>query len=203
VSDIYPLNHPNGDGDWKQYMSAAVAQMLNTGAIGNAVSGEHVIHTPRRVVEMYEELFSGCFQSPSDALNTLFPSDSDEMIHVKEITFFSTCQHHLLPFYGRAFFAYIPNGKIVGLSKIPRLIDVYARRPQVQEELTSQIVDAFQRIVEPRGCALMMRAYHFCCMSRGVKQPTSYTETTALRGNFKEAAVKAEFLQSVASGWSI
>jgi len=180
--------------------------MLSAFVAADAVSPEHVDGTPDRYVKALNELFSGVEKTPEEALNTLFPADHcDTMVHVKEITFFSTCAHHVLPFFGKASFAYIPKDSIVGLSKIPRLVEVYARRPQVQEKLSTDIVHSFQDIVAPLGCGIMIRAYHLCCMSRGIKQPTSYTETTALSGVFKtDATVKSEFLTSANAGnWKI
>lgn len=157
---------------------------------------EHIEKTPQRFTSALAEMFIGTLEDPKEALSTMFMAYGmdDEMITVKEISFFSTCAHHILPFFGTVHFAYIPDTHIVGLSKIPRLVEVFARRPQVQEKLTTDIVDAFQKIVMPKGCAAMIRAYHMCCMSRGIQQPTSYTETTALRGIFKEGSTKNEFL---------
>lgn len=185
--------------EWKVNLHEGVRHALNHYSYLSGISEQHVAKTPERYVKALEELFIGCYLKPEDALETVFESDLDMMIHVKEIKFFSMCAHHLLPFFGLASFAYIPNGKIVGLSKIPRLVEVYARRPQVQEELSHQIVKNFNDIVEPLGCGIVIRAYHLCCMSRGIEQPTSFTETSELIGNFREQAVKDEFLRSVAS----
>lgn len=183
-----------------------IKQLLDECVKHGAVSQAHISNTPDRYVKALNEFFAGVEQTPEVALNTLFPAEVNEkeMIHSEDITFFSMCAHHLVPFFGKMHFAYIPNEHLVGLSKIPRLIEVYARRPQVQEKLTVDIVDAFQKIVKPEGCALMVRAYHMCCMSRGIKQPTSSTRTTALRGAFTKPDVKAEFLMSANSkDWKI
>lgn len=184
---------------WEGYMLDGIESML----AHYAPKDSHVETTPERVVKAYKEMFSGVRKDPRKALSTLFHSRAGGMLHVKEITFYSTCKHHLLPFFGTAFFAYIPVTQIVGLSKIPRLIEMYARRPQVQEDMSEEIVDAFQGIVQPMGCAIMTRAYHFCCMARGIRQPTSYTEYTALRGNFNQQTVKEEFLASVNSSSTV
>jgi GTP cyclohydrolase IA len=192
---------------WEGDLSRAIERMLsstNTG-IRQSIDSYHTEDTPTRVIDTYLEMFAGCNKKPQDALSTLFPSDNcKEMIHVKDIAFFSTCAHHHLIFFGQINFAYIPEDSIVGLSKIPRLVEVYAKRPQVQEKLGVDIVNAFQNIVIPHGCAIMIRAFHMCCASRGIKQPTSYTETTALRGVFAtDTSTKAEFLASCnAPKWS-
>lgn len=156
----------------------------------------HISDTPKRYTKALAEIFKGCYQTPEEALSTLFTSTFDQMIHVKDVEFFSMCAHHLLPFTGAVHFAYIPDTKIVGLSKIPRLIDVFACRPQIQEEMADQIVDSFQRIVNPKGCGVFIHATHFCCSARGIKKSCSM-ETTALRGCFKDASTKAEFLQAI------
>lgn len=190
---------------WKTLVEAGLQKLLNSDSYIDAIGKEHVERTPFRYTKALEEMFNGIHQDPKQALNTLFPAQAcNEMIHIKEITFFSNCAHHLVPFFGKMSFAYIPDEHIVGLSKVPRLVEVYARRPQVQENLTTNIVDAFQEIVKPKGCALMIRAYHMCCMARGIKQPTSYTETTAIRGIFTDPNVKAEWLMSAnASNWRV
>ncbi len=191
---------------WETLVEVGLSKMLDAAVLHEVISDAHVKDTPIRYTKAMDEIFDGINKNPEDALNTLFPVDNcEEMVHVKEITFFSTCAHHLIPFFGKMSFAYIPDKHIVGLSKIPRLVDVYARRPQVQEKLTTDIVDAFQRIVQPKGCALMIRGYHMCMMARGIKQPTSYTETTALRGVFKDnPSTKAEWLMSAnAENWRV
>lgn len=180
--------------------------LLSTDAFAKSIPYSHREKTPQRFAKGLMEMFAGVDQDPkTDALQTVFPDSGKEMICIKEISFFSMCAHHLIPFFGVAHFAYIPDGQIVGLSKIPRLVNVFARRPQVQEKLQTDILDAFQKIVEPAGCAIMIRAYHLCCMARGIKQPTSYTETTALRGVFEiDKSTKAEFLASCnAPKWSL
>ena len=160
---------------------------------------EHILRTPERVVKAYAELLSGVHQDPENLLRTSFAASScDEMVTVETIDFVSVCIHHLLPFYGQAYFAYIPKGRIVGLSKIPRMVDILAHRPQVQERLTNQIADLFQKVVEPLGCGVVIRAWHGCVACRGVLKPNIRMRTTALRGVFADkAGVKEEFLAGV------
>lgn len=159
---------------------------------------EHSAGTPDRVVRSFVELFSGVGVDPASVLKVGFNEASyNEMISVERISFVSVCHHHLLPFYGTVDFAYLPNKHIVGLSKIPRMIEILARRPQIQERLTQQIVDVFQENVKPLGCAAMIRAWHACAAIRGVRQPNIQMRTTALTGYFLEKpAVKAEFLMA-------
>jgi GTP cyclohydrolase I len=162
-------------------------------------SPNHVAETPKRVLAAFDEYFAGCQMKAADVLSTTFDNYSfDEMIFVNDIGFVSFCSHHLVPFFGKAHFAYIPNGKIVGLSKIPRLVEVFAKRPQVQEEMTVQIVDAFMGILKPKGCGLVIEACHMCMMIRGVKKEKAYTRTSALRGVFKKKdSTRAEFLDGI------
>ncbi len=177
-------------------LGAAIGQMLSEVA-GEDV--EHISETPRRVVAAYAELLSGVRQDPVAALCTSFEeAHYNQMITVESIDFISVCVHHLLPFYGQAHFAYLPDKRIVGLSKIPRMIDILAKRPQVQERLTQQIVDTFYDTVEPLGCGAMVRAWHGCVACRGVKKANVRMRTTALRGYFLDKPeVKQEFLAGV------
>lgn len=176
----------------------AIDNLVNEKDILKVVNKEHISETPRRVVEMYKELFSGCFQDPEEVLKKGFEDTKyNEMVYVNNISFVSVCAHHFCPFFGKAHFAYIPNGKIVGLSKIPRLIKIYAKRPQVQEKLTQEIVDTFDRIIQPKGCGLVMEAEHLCMKIRGVKEETAYTRTTALRGVFMQPLARDEFLNGI------
>ncbi len=156
---------------------------------------EHVEGTPRRVVKAYAELMSGIGQDAASVLTTRFSTGINEMVGVENIDFVSLCMHHLLPFSGVVHFAYIPDKKLVGLSKIPRMIDILSRRPQVQEKLTQEIVDTFQEVVKPRGCGAMVEASHGCVALRGVGKPGTKMRTTALTGIFLEKPeVKNEFL---------
>ena len=162
----------------------------------------HTEDTPRRVVKAYEELLSGVGKDAAMALNTHFDEHHyNQMITVANIEFVSMCSHHLLPFHGVAHFAYIPDGKVVGLSKIPRMIDILAHRPQVQERLTQQIVDTFQSVVGPLGCGVMLEAWHACMGIRGVRKPEAMMRTTALTGLFlTKPEVKEEFLLTALRG---
>ncbi|SDQ59530.1 GTP cyclohydrolase I FolE [Thermostaphylospora chromogena] len=156
-------------------------------AIGEDPDRDGLRDTPARVARAYAEQFAGLGQTPEDVLTTVFDADHDEMVLVKDIEVYSTCEHHLVPFYGVAHVGYIPNekGQITGLSKLARLIDVYARRPQVQERMTSQVADALDRVLEPRGVIVVIEAEHLCMTMRGVRKPGAKTITSAVRGSFR------------------
>ena len=159
-------------------------------AIGEDPDRDGLTDTPARVARAYAEQFSGLAQHPEDVLGTVFDADHDEMILVRDIEVYSTCEHHLVPFFGRAHVAYIPNekGQITGLSKLARLVDIYARRPQVQERMTSQIADALMRVLEPRGALVVIEAEHLCMSMRGVRKPGAKTVTSAVRGIIRDSA---------------
>jgi GTP cyclohydrolase IA len=159
-------------------------------AIGEDPDRDGLIDTPARVARAYTEQFSGLSQHPEDVLGTVFDADHDELILVRDIEVYSTCEHHLVPFFGTAHVAYIPNekGQITGLSKLARLVDVYARRPQVQERMTSQIADALMRVLEPRGALVVIEAEHLCMSMRGVRKPGAKTVTSAVRGIIRDSA---------------
>ena len=163
----------------------AVREILE--AIGEDPERDGLVRTPARVAAMYEEIFSGLHDDPARHLTVTFEADHDEMVMVRDIPLFSLCEHHLVPFAGRAHVAYIPgeDGRITGLSKIARLVDGYARRPQVQERLTTQTADALVRELDPRGVLVMIEAEHLCMSMRGVKKPGALTITSAVRGLFK------------------
>ncbi len=155
---------------------------------------------PTRIAQMYEEIFSGLYEDPSQHLTVTFEADHDEMVMVRDIPIHSMCEHHLVPFAGRAHVAYIPgdDGRITGLSKIARLVDGFAKRPQVQERLTTQIADALVEVLNPSGVLVMIEAEHFCMSMRGVKKPGSLTITSAVRGLFKSnAATRAEAMSLI------
>ena len=154
--------------------------------IGEDVNREGLIDTPDRIARMYEEIYGGMEEDAGVHLMKTFTVESSEMVIEKDITFYSTCEHHLLPFYGKAHIAYIPDGKVTGLSKLARTVDVYARRPQIQERLTVQIADALERALSPKGVMVMLEAEHTCMTMRGIKKPGSKTITTITRGQFKE-----------------
>ena len=166
--------------------------------IGEDPERPGVADTPGRVAEMYREIFAGIDAEPSEVVTVVKGADHDEMIMVRDIPLYSVCEHHLLPFVGKAHVAYIPNkdGRITGLSKIARLVDLLAKRPQVQERLTTQIADAMQKALEPRGVWVLIEAEHLCMTMRGVKKPGSMTVTSAIRGLFRsDARTRAEALE--------
>ncbi len=152
--------------------------------IGEDPAREGLIETPDRVARMCEEIYSGLGKDAEAHLCKQFTVDHNEIVLVKDITFYSTCEHHLLPFYGKAHIAYIPDGKVVGLSKLARTVEVYARRPQIQEQLTVQIADALETYLHPLGIMVMIEAEHMCMTMRGIKKPGSQTVTYATRGCF-------------------
>jgi GTP cyclohydrolase IA len=167
--------------------------------IGEDPSREGLIETPRRVSDAYEFLTSGYNKNIEEVMNNaLFNEKYDEMVLVKDIDFYSLCEHHMLPFYGKVHVAYIPDGKIIGLSKIPRIVDVYARRLQVQERMTRQIADTIEKYLQPRGVAVVSEAHHMCMMMRGVEKQNSSATTSAVHGDFKEdPRTRAEFLNLI------
>ncbi|MFC6083411.1 GTP cyclohydrolase I FolE [Sphaerisporangium aureirubrum] len=158
-------------------------------AIGENPDRDGLLDTPARVARAYAEQFAGLGQTPEDVLTTIFDADHDEMVLVKDIEVFSTCEHHLVPFHGVAHVGYVPNekGQITGLSKLARLVDVYARRPQVQERMTSQIADALMGVLAPRGVIVVIEAEHLCMTMRGVRKPGAKTITSAVRGDFRDS----------------
>lgn len=167
-------------------------------SVKDCTDSEHTINSPDRIAKSFMELYEGCWQDPKECLKTVFKNQGyDEMIYVNDISFISMCAHHGLPFVGKANFAYIPDKYIVGLSKIPRLVQCYSRRPQIQENLTMQIVETFNEIVKPKGCALVMESYHLCVSIRGVKNENAYTKTSSLKGVFREGSTKQEFLDGI------
>lgn len=142
--------------------------------------------TPDRVARMWQELAGGMEQDPAEPLSRVFPVDGGEMVLEKDVTFYSTCEHHLMPFYGKAHVAYVPEGKVVGLSKLARTVEIYARRLQIQEKMTGQIADALMEHLMPKGVMVMLEAEHTCMTARGIKKPGSKTVTIATRGVFQE-----------------
>lgn len=176
----------------------AVREILE--AIGEDPDREGLRRTPERVASMYAEVFAGLRQSPREHLAVTFAADHDEMVMVRDIPLYSICEHHLIPFIGKAHVAYIPNeaGRITGLSKLVRLVEAYARRPQVQEQLTSQIADELVASLQPRGVLVVIEAEHLCMSMRGVQKPGTTTVTSAVRGLFREnQATRAEALQFI------
>ncbi|MEA2434327.1 MAG: cyclohydrolase [Actinomycetota bacterium] len=163
----------------------AVRQILK--GIGEDPDRDGLLRTPERVADMYAEIFAGIGAEPSDLLEVRFDEGHDEMIMVRDIPLFSICEHHLVPFMGKAHVAYIPNesGQITGISKLARVVDLVARRPQVQERLTTQVADAIEKALEPRGVLVVVEAEHLCMTMRGVRKPGSQTVTSAVRGIFR------------------
>ena len=175
-----------------------VAVRMILEAIGEDPEREGLRDTAKRVAKMYADMFQGLYENPRDHLNVLFDEQHDEMVFVKDVPFYSMCEHHLLPFHGKAHVAYIPRGKVVGLSKIVRVVEAFARRPQVQERLTSQIADLLMDALNPQGVAVVVEASHTCITMRGVKKPGSSVVTSAMRGIFKdEQATRSEFMSLV------
>lgn len=170
-------------------------------AVGEDPDREGLRETPDRVARMYAEVFRGLAQDPKVHLTKLFTQKYDEMVLIRDIQFESFCEHHLLPFTGRAHVAYLPNGKVIGLSKIPRVIDVLARRPQMQERLTEEVADLLMRELGAKGVAVVMEAAHSCMTVRGVHKPGSTFVTSALRGAFKDRpATRSEVLSLIFGG---
>ena len=178
-------------------MQDIIRQLL--AELGEDPSREGLVDTPKRVEKTYRFLTSG-YQADVDTVlnNALFTVDYNEMVIVKDIDFYSLCEHHLLPFFGRCHIAYIPKGKVIGLSKIPRLVEVFARRLQIQERMTSQIADTIHDKIEPLGVAVVIEATHLCMAMRGVEKQNSFAITSAMLGGFQnDARTRMEFLELI------
>jgi GTP cyclohydrolase IA len=191
-SDIPSFDHARAE--------AAVRELLI--AVGEDPDREGLVATPARVARAYAELLSGMRSSAEDVLTTTFDAGHEEMILVRDIELWSMCEHHLVPFTGVAHVGYIPNqsGRITGLSKLARLVDVYAKRPQVQERLTSQIADSMMDILQASGAIVVIEAEHLCMTMRGVRKPGSKTVTSAVRGTMHRAATRAEAMSLIMAG---
>ena len=192
-SDLGPVDFDRIEG--------AVREILI--AIGEDPDRDGLLDTPARVARMYAEIFSGLRESPHHHLEVQFEAHHDEMVMVRDIALVSMCEHHLVPFIGKAHVAYIPNndGRVTGLSKLARLVDAYAKRPQVQERLTTQIADEIERTLQPRGVLVVIEAEHLCMSMRGVKKPGSSTVTSAVRGLFREnTATRFEAMRFINAG---
>lgn len=168
----------------KAKIKQAVALLLE--GIGEDSSREGLRETPDRIARMYEEIFEGMDRTPEDLLRKTFKTTCSGMVLEKDIVFYSVCEHHLLPFYGKAHVAYLPDGEVVGLSKLARTVEIYARRPQIQEQLTAQIADALMEYLKPKGAVVVLEAEHMCMTMRGVKKPGTQTVTIETRGAFQE-----------------
>ena len=181
----------------RERVERAVREILL--AIGEDPDRDGLRQTPARVARAYAELFAGMWQRPQDVLTTTFDLGHDEMVLVKDIEVFSFCEHHLVPFHGVAHVGYIPSedGRITGLSKLARLVDVYARRPQVQERLTTQVADALTELLSPRGVIVVVECEHLCMSMRGVRKPGARTVTSAVRGHLRNPATRAEAMSLI------
>ena len=181
----------------QERVEAAIRELLI--AVGEDPDREGLRETPARVARSYREIFAGLFQEPADVLTTTFDLGHEEMVLVKDIEVYSCCEHHLVPFHGVAHVGYIPNtdGRITGLSKLARLVDVFAKRPQVQERLTSQVADALMEHLQPRGAIVVIECEHLCMTMRGVRKPGSKTVTSAVRGALHNPATRAEAMSLI------
>ncbi len=180
----------------KSKVEQAIELLLE--GIGEDVNREGLIETPQRIAAMYEEIYGGMDMDPAEILKKRFKVTGSEIVIEKNITFYSTCEHHLLPFYGQVHIAYIPDGEVVGLSKLARLVEVYAKRPQIQEQMTAQIADALMDNLHPKGVMVMAEAEHMCMTMRGIKKPGSKTQTIATRGEFKDNdSLKKQFFEMI------
>lgn len=163
--------------------------------VGEDVEREGLLETPARVTRMYEEIFAGYEVDPREVLGVTFDEQHEELVIVKDIIYYSQCEHHMAPFFGKAHIGYIPSGKIAGLSKLARLVEAITRRLQVQERITSQIADILTEELQPHGVMVVVEGEHLCMCSRGVKKPGSMTVTSAVRGDFRSnPALRSEFL---------
>lgn len=179
----------------KEVIEGAVRDILDS--VGEDPDREGLLRTPERVARMYDELLAGYHVDPVALVNdALFDVEYDEMIVVKDIEFFSLCEHHMLPFYGRAHVAYVPSDKVIGLSKIPRIVEMFARRLQVQERMTQEIAVLLDQVLEPQGVGVVVEGAHMCSMMRGVKKENARMVTSAMLGNFKEnPKTRNEFME--------
>lgn len=192
------IPRPSRTGGYVDLERAEVAVRSLLIALGENPDREGLNDTPRRVAKMYRELFSGVAADPAVHLKRVFHEQYDEVVLLRDIDFHSLCEHHLLPFHGKAHVAYLPNGRVVGLSKLARTVDAFARRPQVQERMTCQIADALMRNLAPKGVVVVVEAEHLCMKMRGVQKPNGVMVTSAVRGTFKDnAAARAEVMMLI------
>lgn len=191
AADVPQFDYPRAE--------AAIRELLF--AVGEDPDRDGLVDTPKRVARMYAEVFEGLHQDAEHVLTTTFELAHDELVLVRDIELWSQCEHHLVPFFGQVHVGYIPsvNGRITGLSKLARLVDVYAKRPQVQERLTTQIADAIERILAPRGTIVVVQAEHLCMSMRGVRKPGAKTVTSAVRGQLRNPATRAEAMSLILS----
>jgi GTP cyclohydrolase I len=176
----------------------AVAMIIE--AIGDDITREGLVDTPRRIAEMYEEIFGGVHDDPAKVLDVGFDEEHREMVILRDIPFYSMCEHHFMPFFGTVDIGYIPNGRVVGVSKLARVVEIIAKKPQLQERLTSEIAETIMNALKPEGVAVVVQAEHLCMTMRGIKKPGSNFVTSANRGIFRnKAATRAEFLSLIRS----
>jgi GTP cyclohydrolase I len=200
VSDISPISMGPQDGRAKKPFDQARAEKAVTElllALGEDPARDGLRETPARVARALAENFAGLWQSPEDVLTTSFDIGHEELVIIKDIDVFSHCEHHLTPFHGVAHVGYIPSGRITGLSKIARLVDMFARRPQVQERMTSQIADALVEILQPAGVIVIIECEHLCMSMRGVRKTQARTITSAVRGKLRDPATRAEAISLI------
>ncbi|MBN1937476.1 MAG: GTP cyclohydrolase I FolE [Anaerolineae bacterium] len=197
VYDIFRDELDTPEQECTNAIECSVRSILE--AIGEDVAREGLLDTPKRVARMYEELTVGYHVDPVQLINNaIFDVDYDQMVIVRDIDYYSMCEHHMLPFLGRAHVAYIPNGKVIGLSKIPRIVEMYARRLQLQERMTQQIAGFVEQALRPRGVAVVVEGVHMCSAMRGVKKANARMITSAVLGEFKEnQAIREEFFQHI------
>lgn len=192
MASVHPIPR-NADSYDVAAVEASVREMLR--AIGEDPDREGLRDTPRRMAAMYMELFEGLFQDPVAALSVGFEENHDEMVILREIPFYSICEHHFMPFHGQAHVGYLPNGHIVGLSKIARALEIFARRPQIQERLTTQLASCIEEVLGARGVGVVIEAEHLCMTSRGIRKPGAKMVTSAMRGEFRvDERTRQEFL---------
>jgi GTP cyclohydrolase I len=190
------LPSSNGQGYDFQAAQRIVRDLIV--AVGEDPEREGLRDTPRRIAQMYDELFDGLRRDPVEVLSVGFEEGHDEMVILREIPFYSMCEHHFLPFHGEAHVGYLPDGRIVGLSKIARAVDIFARRPQVQERLTGQIANCIEEVLGAKGVGVVIEAEHLCMTARGVRKPGSKMVTSAMRGKFREDSnTRQEFLELI------
>jgi GTP cyclohydrolase I len=197
--DMIKDSEPDSSADLERRESVEESVRNILQRVGEDPGREGLQRTPERIARMYDELLAGYQVDPIALVNdALFDVEYDEMIVVKDIEFFSMCEHHMLPFYGRAHVAYIPNDKVIGLSKIPRIVEMFARRLQVQERMTQQIAQLLQEVLEPQGVGVVVEGAHMCSMMRGVKKENARMVTSAMLGNFKEnPKTRNEFMEHI------
>ena len=194
------LSPPRGSLTARAFDAPALAGLLREllVAVGEDPDRQGLVDTPERMARMYQELLEGLFLDPEEVLAVSFEEDHDEMVILREIPFYSMCEHHLLPFHGQAHVGDLPDGRIVGLSKLARAVEIFAKRPQVQERLTTQIADCIERVLAARGVGVVIEAEHLCMTARGIRKPGSRMVTSAMRGVFRrDPESRAEFLQLI------